>query len=226
MINAQDIVTECFEPKTGVETTHWPSIERWIIETVDGIHLDGFRADPFGPSQERSDLLTDSLALAKERFDNPADDSGDNEQMTIPEFIEEHDITITSRRDNPPSVIEDFGLTYANGYGYYKPRSIRFDCWVSTMRFNGRQFTFTYKMGEGHNGKEPDLESALDSLVSDARSWEDSDGDYGDWASQFGYGDSAEHKRTFKACARIARRLKKLFGDELYQFLLYNVEPY
>lgn len=78
MLSAREIVKECFDT-TGVDPHYWPDIERFITETVDGMHIPAFRADPFGPSQERQELLEEALNLAHERFDQQDDDDADDD---------------------------------------------------------------------------------------------------------------------------------------------------
>ena len=70
-MDAHEIVDECFG-KYGVpakDQDYWPDIERWITETVGGMYIKIPGTDPFGPSEQRDQLLADALALAAEMFD-------------------------------------------------------------------------------------------------------------------------------------------------------------
>lgn len=70
-MEAREIVDECFS-RGGVpakDQDYWPAIERWITETVSGMYIKIPGLDPFGPSEQRDQLLADSLALAEEIFE-------------------------------------------------------------------------------------------------------------------------------------------------------------
>lgn len=96
------------------------------------------------------------------------------------------------------------------------------NCRLSSM---GRQMGVVFSMGSGFNGREPILAEVLDSLASDAAGVENAR-DFADWCGEYGYDtDSRKAERTYRACARIAKRLQRLCGsDGAYQALLFNTD--
>lgn len=85
-----------------------------------------------------------------------------------------------------------------------------------TLRYQGRQYSFDYWMGQAHKD-EPSVEMVLDSLLSDASA---GDQDFEEFCSEFGYDeDSREAERTWKACQKSGEGVKRLLGDDYETFL-------
>ncbi len=70
----------------------------------------------------------------------------------------------------------------------------------------------------------PELDTVLDSLMSDAICYDDAR-DFEDFAANLGYStDSRKAEATYRACGELAKQLRHFLGDDLYQTLLYKVE--
>lgn len=91
------------------------------------------------------------------------------------------------------------------------------------LRRGRRQMTTYFSMGYAHSN-EPDAESVLDCLASDAASVENARS-FEDWASELGYDpDSRKAERTFNVCETQAAKLWQLLGDDAYNTLLWKTE--
>lgn len=87
-----------------------------------------------------------------------------------------------------------------------------------TLRYQGRQYAFDYFMGPGCTD-EPDTEGTLDCLLSDSQAGEQS---FEEFCSEFGYDeDSRKAERTWVACQKVAKNMRRLFGDD-YETFLYS----
>lgn len=87
-----------------------------------------------------------------------------------------------------------------------------------------RSFRTRYSKGSGHHGKPPTKSEVFDCLASDASSVDQSRS-FEDWASEMGYdGDSRKAFKIYKACERLAARMKEFLGEAAYEELLYKVE--
>lgn len=79
-----------------------------------------------------------------------------------------------------------------------------------TLRFEGRRLTVPFFMGPAHT-KEPTAADVLSSITSDARAGEQS---FEDFCGDFGYDtDSRKARATWKACEKMAPRVRKFLGD-------------
>jgi hypothetical protein len=93
------------------------------------------------------------------------------------------------------------------------------DAWAVTLRGPNGKLATTFRMGTGHNGKLPECAEVLDSLASDANAY-DNARDFADFAAEFGYDtDSRKAEAVYKACGRIAKRLRDLLGEDEYAAL-------
>lgn len=82
-----------------------------------------------------------------------------------------------------------------------------------TLRFQRRRLTVPFYMGSAHTS-EPTAYDVLYCLLSDASGVENSNG-FEEWASEYGYDtDSIKAQRTYKACERIAKRLRTFLDDQ------------
>ena len=87
--------------------------------------------------------------------------------------------------------------------------------YVVTLRYKGRRMTTMFCHGPAicH---EPTAEGVLDCLLSDAMSGEET---FEGFCSDLGYDpDSRKAEATWKACARIGRKLHKLLGNDFDAF--------
>jgi len=92
--------------------------------------------------------------------------------------------------------------------------------WSCEIRCGTRRVTIPFSQGLAHEGAEPELDSVLDCLVSDAQGAVDQS--FEEWASDYGYDtDSRKAEKIYKACCATATKLKRLFKDpEVYQEFL------
>lgn len=85
-----------------------------------------------------------------------------------------------------------------------------------TLRYKGRQMSLDFFMGQAHTD-EPDAEGVLDCLLSDCSALDQS---FEDWCGDFGYDtDSRKAEATYKACADLGKKVKRLLGDDFETFL-------
>lgn len=78
------------------------------------------------------------------------------------------------------------------------------------LAFGKRRLTVPFFQGPAHR-EDPSAADVLSCLVSDASSGEES---FEDFCSSFGYDeDSRKAEATWKACKRIAPKLKQFLGD-------------
>jgi len=100
--------------------------------------------------------------------------------------------------------------------------AMNMDHWKCKLTMNRKQFTIFFSMGYGHKGKEPNIESVLDCLASDAANLEDANG-FEDWAFELGYSpNSRKAEKMYRAVERQTKRLKTFLGPVLYDRLLWN----
>jgi hypothetical protein len=129
--------------------------------------------------------------------------------MNTAEYAKKHGIAITAKRwhENPsaPDCWHDA------------------DHWRCVLSMGRRSMTVYFSKGYGHKGGAPTADEVLDCLAADAAS---ADGTtFEDWAEHFGYDtDSRKAERTFKACQKQAKRLRRLLGEDLFNALVYEVE--
>ena len=84
-----------------------------------------------------------------------------------------------------------------------------------TLRYKGRRLTVPFFMGPA-NTREPTSADVLSCLISDATRAEDS---FEDFCSNLGYdNDSRKAEATFKACAAMGPKIRKLLGDDFDAF--------
>lgn len=85
-----------------------------------------------------------------------------------------------------------------------------------TLRYQGRQFSFDFWMGSALRN-EPDAESCLESLLSDARSGEQT---FEEFCTESGCdADSRKAEKTWKACQKSGDGMKRLLGEDYETFL-------
>lgn len=134
--------------------------------------------------------------------------------LTIPQFCERECITIrrAKRTDSNPNMDD----------------SVNMDHWVVQLSIrspkdrHGRTMTIHFSMGYGHGGKQPDVEEVMNALVSD---FVDDSASFEDWCAEIGYDtDSRKAERTFKACQKETKNLRRFLGDDRLNELLYEVE--
>lgn len=81
-----------------------------------------------------------------------------------------------------------------------------------TLRFERRTLTVPFYCGSGVT-TEPDASDVLSCLCSDAMSVENAR-DFADWCSDMGTNtDSRKAEATYKACAKLAPKLRRFLGD-------------
>ena len=88
-------------------------------------------------------------------------------------------------------------------------RSDKWECWLS--RGDNKIFV-VFHLGEGHEGREPELKDVIHALLSDSYAGSLS---FEDFCEEFGYDtDSRRAYATWEDCERHARKLRVLFTPE------------
>lgn len=95
------------------------------------------------------------------------------------------------------------------------------DHWRCTLTRKGKKMQVHFSKGAGHKGKEPTTAEIFESLALDAGGFESADG-FASWADEYGYEHTAKAKKTYKAVASEATRLRKFLGDKLYERLVFG----
>jgi hypothetical protein len=87
--------------------------------------------------------------------------------------------------------------------------------WTVTLRYKGRRLTVPFFTGMAWT-KEPSAADVLSCIVSDASAAEQG---FEDFCADFGYdSDSRQAERIYKACERLAPKVKRLLGDDFEEF--------
>jgi hypothetical protein len=85
-----------------------------------------------------------------------------------------------------------------------------------TLGYAGRTYTFDFWRGTGIKD-DPTALGCLECLLDDANG---SDCTFDEWCADRGYdSDSRTAERTFKACRRVDRNLRRLLGDDFGRFI-------
>jgi hypothetical protein len=133
-----------------------------------------------------------------------------NKTITLAQFIEDNAITMDCERtsENP----------------FYEGDSYTMNHYRCTLKIGTQRMTVFFSMGLGLAG-EPDLASVLDCLASDASEWENSKGDFEEWANEYGYDpDSRRAERIYRNVEMQSRKLESFLGEELYKQLIWETE--
>lgn len=137
--------------------------------------------------------------------------------QTIPlrRFIREQRVSVTAeweaeRPDHEPGSADD--ERWYRAASHYRV----------TIRRGRRRMAVHYSMGPAHTD-EPTAEDVLDSLASDAASYEAARS-FDEWASDYGYDpDSRRAERMYRAIERQAIALRRVMADA-YDALLYGTD--
>lgn len=128
---------------------------------------------------------------------------------TIREFLEEYPVQLTSVKVPDRADVDWPG----KGASHY-----------ACILIHGGRHLFTYFSMGGACHKPPNVATILDSLASDTASAESCD-TFSSWCSEFGYSnDSRTAHRTFQACRRSAKDLRRLLGEVAYNNLVSRTE--
>lgn len=97
--------------------------------------------------------------------------------------------------------------------------NVRMDKWQCTLHFDGRSKTFTFSLGEGHKGREPEIDEVIEAVVSDA-SYVEPGVSFADFADVVGYdiqnGERSKARKAYAECQVSRTKLIDLFGQELF----------
>jgi hypothetical protein len=92
-----------------------------------------------------------------------------------------------------------------------------------TLKRGPKRFSTYYSMGS-RLPEPPDVMEVLDSLASDASTYENCRG-FEDWAGEYGYDtDSRKAEKIYNQIGEVARKLKSFLGEAPYKELLYETE--
>ena len=106
------------------------------------------------------------------------------------------------------ALCDKLGIKCESTYGVREP--LEGDSYTVTLRFQKRRLTTSFFMGPAH-AREPTAADVLSCLVSDAHCGATS---FEDFCSDFGYNvDSRRAEKTWRACAKMALRVRKFLGD-------------
>jgi hypothetical protein len=105
-------------------------------------------------------------------------------------------------------------IKITNTYGATENETFKnSDGWMVKLTYQNRQMTIPFYMGSGHNGKEPELNSVLESLFLDASA--ENEGSFENWASSLGYDtDSRSAEKIYNQCLKISKKLNQLLGED------------
>lgn len=109
---------------------------------------------------------------------------------------------------------DKLGITCEAKYGAVEPESKwerTAHPYKVTLRFKRRRLTTAFFMGSAHTS-EPTAADVLACLVSDTSAGDQS---FEDFCSDLGYNvDSRKAERVYKACAKMAPRVRRFLGDD------------
>lgn len=115
-------------------------------------------------------------------------------------------------RDGPPSYID--ADSWSGDASWYD---------VTLERHPHIPLTVPFGMGSAHT-EEPTAADVLNCLVLDAMGYENADGSFEEWASEYGYDtDSRRAYRTYQQVEKQTNKLRAFLGDE-YDAYLYDTE--
>lgn len=87
--------------------------------------------------------------------------------------------------------------------------------WTVELRYKGRRLTTDFFTGQLCT-KDPTTADVLGCLLSDASGVDDG---FDEWCGNFGYdADSRKAEATYKACVKVGRDLRRIFGDDFEDF--------
>lgn len=130
--------------------------------------------------------------------------------IKLTDLISKHKITMTLKRVNEESLPKSTLQMWHKGAFHYN----------ATLKVNGKQFTTEFHTGSGWT-RQPETKDVLDCLLSDARSFKDTD--FNSFTKEFGYTDKGKSNYAWKGCQKSYEGLQRLFGNKLDTFL-YDVE--
>ena len=88
--------------------------------------------------------------------------------------------------------------------------------WRITLRYKGHSMSFDYWQGKGIKNT-PTVEGIMENIVSDASV---NDMSFEDFCAEFGYDtDSRKAERTYNACIKQTKALKRLLGSDFDNFV-------
>lgn len=121
----------------------------------------------------------------------------------------------------PADLIKGMRLTCTAGANLLKNKMDDWqknsDSWRCRIDYHGRQFSFDFFMGSGHNGKEPQIDDVLYSLLNDASAGTEL---FETFCANFDYDtDSRKAEATWKACQEIESGMRRLLAEDYDTFL-------
>jgi hypothetical protein len=135
---------------------------------------------------------------------------------TLPQFITENNITIKAvKAKNNPHMDNSHDMDHW---------SVTLYMGEHIMGLGLATHIIPFSMGSAYKGKRPEVADVLSCLASDASG---ADQDFESWASDLGYDtDSRKAESIYNTCVEQTEILKRFLGDDLFQELVYEVEPY
>jgi hypothetical protein len=132
--------------------------------------------------------------------------------LEMGEFVKQNDIKMTCEE-----VSERPGNMKHETMNHYK----------CLLQRGSKRLTVYFSQGYGIKG-DPDVLHVLGCVASDSAGFEDYDLD--SWLAEFGYTESLanvrEGEEIYREVETQSKKLRRFLGEDLFQELLYNVEPF
>lgn len=129
--------------------------------------------------------------------------------MTIKEFVEKYKVHLSVQRWHENPHLED---------------SNEMDHWKCRLRCGHKSMVIYYSMGYSHKSAKPTIEYVLDSLASDASTFNQTI-NFRCWAEDFGYDpDNYKAEKTYQAIEKQAQKLHDVLGGDAFIELVWNTE--
>ena len=127
--------------------------------------------------------------------------------MTIQEFIEKHEVSMTVRRvDKRPDNLVGDDMRH-------------FKC---VLARNDSLYTTHFSQGLAHT-IDPTCADVLDCLAMDASSFKNA-GSFEEFCDEFGYSDDSRRaEKIYKACGRTCKKLERFLGHDASYELMYSL---
>ena len=132
---------------------------------------------------------------------------------SLSDFISAHGISSSWKRVKGPASSKEWPA----GTNHY---SVTLK--IGELGVNYDEMTVPFHMGSALT-EPPTTKEVLETLALDSMGYENAK-DLEDWMSEYGEEDYVRGKRTYEAVEKIAQKLNKFLGNDLYKELLWNTE--
>lgn len=130
----------------------------------------------------------------------------------LTDLIEEHKIRMTATFVSR-TVSRDIERPYGGTYVVYQ------DNWKCRLSCGRRSLTVDFHLGEGHNGRTPDVTEVLACILMDVNGY-DNARDFEEWCAEYGYDtDSRQAERDYQTIGKQYEGVQRLLGDDYDSFI-------